>query len=445
MDIFLSLSFAVLLVGTYFLCPLASLAGALLTACALVPSVGRKGLWFSLSGSLLLVVLSASLMLDGEVCHAFPEEDVKAIYGTVVQDSVPGRWERRRVDITLEECFIKGGAAGTARGLVSVTYPGATRLYRGEQVLFHGSYKEHGFNAKALDIIYRPPSSAHRARLLDRLEGALMDGGGDDERLSLMLLLGYSDEAAFPLTDLARASGTSHVLALSGMHLALFSKLFGLLLTPLLGKRQGRALSLCLIASYVFLTGCKASMVRAFLLSSLFFIFHGIHGLHALVGAFIIQAALLPSSLLSLASCYSYLSLAGIMALSKPLMKAMDSIMVLPSFVTGNLAAGTAAVLYTAPLSLAVFSSYQLSGILTGGILSFLVQAYMLISLLPFLPPVVKEGCYTLIEAMMRLGARFPLCHDIRGWLLLLGCVLLLAVLWAILTRRRGGRKDVAT
>ena len=154
---------------------------------------------------------------------------------------------------------------------------------------------------------------------------------------------------------------------------------------------------------------------------------------------------ILPSSLLSLASCYSYLSLAGIMALSKPLMKAIDSIVVLPSFVTGNLAAGTAAVLYTAPLSLAVFSTYQLSGIFTGGLLSFLVQAYMLISMLPFLPPVVKEGCYALIEAVMSLGARFPACHDITGWLVLLASVLLLAALWAILTRRRGGRKDVAT
>ncbi len=445
MDIFLSLSFATLLAATYFIEPLASLAGALLTACGLMASAGRKGLWMTIPSSLLLVVLSASLMLEGTVCHAFPQADIKAIYGTVIQDSVPGRWERRRVDIGLEECFIKGGASGTARGTVSVTYPGDVRLYRGEQVLFRGSYGEYGFNAVAFELVSRPVGQAHRSSLLARIEEALMAGGGDDDRLSLMLLLGYSDEASFPLTSLARASGTSHVLALSGMHLALFSKLLGLLLTPLLGKRQGRALALCLIAAYVFLTGCKASMVRAFLLSSLFFILPGIRGLHALIGAFIIQAMILPSSLLSLASCYSYLSLAGIMALSKPLMKAIDSIVVLPSFVTGNLAAGTAAVLYTAPLSLAVFSTYQLSGIFTGGLLSFLVQAYMLISMLPFLPPVVKEGCYALIEAVMSLGARFPACHDITGWLVLLASVLLLAALWAILTRRRGGRKDVAT
>ena len=70
-----------------------------------------------------------------------------------------------------------------------------------------------------------------------------------------MLILGYSECEDFYLTELARSSGTSYVLALSGMHLSLFSIIIRRILSPFSGKRCARILSLAFIAFYVVFIG----------------------------------------------------------------------------------------------------------------------------------------------------------------------------------------------
>ena len=227
------------------------------------------------------------------------------------------------------------------------------------------------------------------------------------------------------------------MLALSGMHLSVFSLLVQLVLSPFLGRRNARFISILTIAFYVFYIGPKASILRAFILSTVFFVSKGkISGVRALFITFTLHSLFFPLTLLSLASCYSYLSLLGIMSLSPVLKNAIDEIIILPESIVSNISASAAAILFTSPLSYCVFGTYQLSAIITGGLISALVYLYMVISLIPYLFP-LRKYVYFLIESLMDLGARFPQAETMVPYIVFSASLLLLILLSYILKKKR--------
>ena len=363
-----------------------------------------------LAATSLLILLLSTILLSAEVSYGFPEEDVTAVYGIVSQDSVVGKWDRRRISLSLKECFIQGGESASARGLVNVTYPDGVRLYSGDAVLFIGKVDDYGFSV-----------------------------GVDEANLAIMLTLGYSAQEDFLLTELARDSGTSYVLALSGMHLSLLAMLLRFTLKPLVGERRARLLALLVVSLYVFLIGPRPSIIRAWLLSAVFLLFRGIRGHDALMATFVLQGLLFPEGLTTLASTYSYLSLVGIMSLSGFLKESLDNLVLLPSFIATNMTASLAALLFTCPLSYLVFGEYQLSVILTGGLASVLVYIYMVLSLaslavpLPSLLSLVYKAC----GVVMDFGASFPMCTSPWGYIVLLLISLSGIMLSAILNAKR--------
>ena len=222
--------------------------------------------------------------------------------------------------------------------------------------------------------------------MLEMLERMIDPDSSRENNLSLMLLTGCCADPDFPLSSLARESGTSYVLALSGMHLSVFSVFIQVLLKPFLGRRNARFISILIIAFYVFYIGPKASILRAFILSAVFFASGG--------------------------------RLSGVKAL----------------FLTFTL--HSAAILFTSPLSYCVFGTYQLSAIITGGVISSLVYLYMLLSIIPFLFP-LRKYVYFLIESLMIIGARFPHSDTMTPYIVFSSSVLLLLLLSYILKKKR--------
>lgn len=392
-----------------------------------------------LAATSLLILLLSTILLSAEVSYGFPEEDVTAVYGIVSQDSVVGKWDRRRISLSLKECFIQGGESASARGLVNVTYPDGVRLYSGDAVLFIGKVDDYGFSARWYRLIGQGGGIRSRKRITALMEERLSAVGVDEANLAIMLTLGYSAQEDFLLTELARDSGTSYVLALSGMHLSLLAMLLRFTLKPLVGERRARLLALLVVSLYVFLIGPRPSIIRAWLLSAVFLLFRGIRGHDALMATFVLQGLLFPEGLTTLASTYSYLSLVGIMSLSGFLKESLDNLVLLPSFIATNMTASLAALLFTCPLSYLVFGEYQLSVILTGGLASVLVYIYMVLSLaslavpLPSLLSLVYKAC----GAVMDFGASFPMCTSPWGYIVLLLISLSGIMLSAILNAKR--------
>ena len=416
--------FSLTLISLFFLNGHCALASGLLFCLVLTLRAGRRAMPGASGFSAVFILSLCSVLLQTTASCGFAREDIRAVYVRVEQDSVSGLWSSRRLTASLLECFSHSAEASSARGMINVTYPEGSSLYAGDLVLFYGSFNSYGFASTGYRIVARGSGNSARRSLLEKLTEALTEEGGEEAELSLMLILGIGGTGQSPLVELARKSGTSHVLALSGMHLSLFSMILKLVFSPVLGSRRARLLSLGLIAVYVFLIGPKPSILRAFILSSVFFSAPSLRPEQALYITFLIQSLIFPHTVSSLASVYSYLSLAGIMWLSPLLQEHLDRLVLLPRPAAVSLCSSAAAILFSSPLSWLVFGSYQLSALIFSSPVSLLVCLYMIISLVPP-ASLLKTPVLALIKFLMRLGAAFPEAETPLAWLVLLSIVLL--------------------
>lgn len=142
----------------------------------------------------------------------------------------------------------------------------------------------------------------------------------DTEALIKALLTGNRDSLSPDVTESFRASGASHILALSGLHLGLiyllFLKLLGILGNSIWARRCRSCLLILLCGFYTLATGAGASIVRAFL-----FILLSEAGklsrrhtslVQILFAALLLQLIVSPLSILSVSFQLSYAAMVGI-------------------------------------------------------------------------------------------------------------------------------------
>ena len=142
----------------------------------------------------------------------------------------------------------------------------ASRCSRNDSVLVMGSI--HGSFMQVAAFSPRPSS-----RLPDRIRRSvsmiLMEGTGSRVAGSLAsaLLTGERGRVPGTVRDLFRSSGTSHLLALSGLHVGLVSAVSLLLLRFIAGRGWvSLLLSTLIIGTYVLIAGARPSTVRAFIM-----------------------------------------------------------------------------------------------------------------------------------------------------------------------------------
>lgn len=110
-------------------------------------------------------------------------------------------------------------------------------------------------------------------RMVNRVRGSFWNGlvrapvDGDCAAFLVATILGDRSFLVPQAQDAFRASGTSHVLALSGLHVGIIASIFGAIFFPLGWHRRGFFISLpiimVLIWSYAIITGLSASVTRA--------------------------------------------------------------------------------------------------------------------------------------------------------------------------------------
>lgn len=178
------------------------------------------------------------------------------------------------------------------------------------------------FNAAKSQILGPPgPLDSLRTLFRNRLLDTLHDQswGG----LSAALLIGYRDYLDDDIEQGYRKAGCAHVLALSGMHLAVITALLALALKRPLGLRPAAVAGGLVVFLYVWFVGPQPSLVRSVLMYLL--------GASALVAglprptasilalAFLGQIGADPSSATSPSFILSYLALGGILFFSEGL------------------------------------------------------------------------------------------------------------------------------
>ncbi|MCA1949080.1 MAG: ComEC/Rec2 family competence protein [Treponema sp.] len=234
------------------------------------------------------------------------------------------------------------------------------------------------------------------------------------------LLLGMRDDLEGEFTEMYRRSGSSHVLALSGMHLGIIAGILAFLLRKVLGLRVSAILSLFVLVIYMYIAGFQPSLTRSLIMYVLM-LFCFLSGINAslvpIVGlAFLVQLLLDPLGMASLSAMLSYLALAGLVLLSPIFADVLRGIV--PRSLGNSLGASLGAFTATAPLVIAVFGVIYPIGIFAGAILSILASFFMIGSIvylvfhqfIPILCPLVSQilsWTYFLQRAFLHMSSDF--------------------------------------
>jgi len=136
------------------------------------------------------------------------------------------------------------------KGIYSLLYrPYITRIGSGERSPFWSAIFE--IKDRARNLI---------ARLVPEPEASLLQG----------ILLGIESGIPPDLYDDYNATGTSHIIVISGANITILAALFSLTLGRLLGKRRAYWFTIAGITVYVLLVGADAAVVRAGVMGGLF-------------------------------------------------------------------------------------------------------------------------------------------------------------------------------
>jgi competence protein ComEC len=258
-------------------------------------------------------------------------------------------------------------------------------------------------------------------KLLDKFQnrqgaGIVVWGG-----LASALLLGVRDDLDTDLSEGFRNSGCSHILALSGMHLAILSGVLVFLIRRPLGIRWASLLGAIFIVFYVFVAGSQPSLVRAAImyLIGVFALwgFLKTNALSLLGMAFVVQLVFQSQSGLSISFILSYLALFGILTLGEQIRSLFRGR--LPDALSGVLSASLGAFIVTGPVVALYFDSLRPIGILAGLVLAPISALFMVLSLAAlaasFLPlplwdflDFVLTWVYRFLEYLVSLAGQAP-------------------------------------
>lgn len=142
----------------------------------------------------------------------------------------------------------------------------ATYLFRqqisGTAVVFPGYWQ---WTGKRASLTWKQQSGLWREKILDCYRN--WGFSGDEFAVLSALTVGYKEELSDELRETYQMAGVSHILALSGMHVAVLWGLLCWILRPLDKNRLLRWVKCCMVIGllwgFAFLVGLPASVIRA--------------------------------------------------------------------------------------------------------------------------------------------------------------------------------------
>lgn len=303
---------------------------------------------------------------------------------------------------------------------------GAYIYESGGRYLFSGSSKSNGFfvseckeNLWAPDILGKIDYFRALCRLFFK---RLMYKWGNAGGLLLALLCGAREYTDIAIAENFKNAGLSHVLALSGMHLSMFSSIAVLIGNKIGRKKLTYAIRIIVLILFVWFAGFSPSLLRAFICSTLTLIAlmsssKNPDMLLILCFSFLTQSIISPDDIWNIGFQLSYGALTGIIISSRFFYKIYSKIF--PSFLAGSFSASTGAQLITIPIALKYFGSFAPIGIISTAIVSpfitvFIYSGLILILLSLMIPAFVSPSGffinfqYTIIEYLVYIFSRFP-------------------------------------
>jgi len=388
--------------------------------------------------------------VPGPAETGIPPDTVTAVSGILREDPRSLSGGSGMGVLELRSCAGRGGLRASARGSITVFFPPESiprvkEFGRGAEIYADGviavpadgtgAGSVAGSVAGARGALFRaasvhvvrsaPPLESFRTglrwTLIEKFRSHESSSPPVWESLASALLLGIRDDLDTDLTAAFRNSGCTHVLALSGMHLAIISGILAFFIRRPLGIRWASLVGAVFIVLYVFVAGSQPSLVRADImyLIAAFALWGLLKGkvLSLLGMAFIVQLVFQSETGVSLSFILSYLAMGGMLTLGETLRALFRGR--LPGIVNGSLSASLAAFIFTAPVVVFWFGSLKPIGIIAGLIVVPLSSLFMILALAAlaaaFMPlplwnlfDLVLSWLYRFLEFLVTLAGKVP-------------------------------------
>lgn len=250
----------------------------------------------------------------------------------------------------------------------------------------------------------------------------LMFAWGSAGGLLLALLSGIKEYTEDSDSINFRNAGLSHILALSGMHLNLFSNLAKKTSNLFFSKKISAFLQFIAVCLFSFFAGFSPSLFRAFLCACFSFVIaalklKNINMIFILSSSFLIHSAIKPDDIFQPAFMLSYSALLGILFFSE-LLKFLV-IKKVPEKIASSFCASTSAQFFTSPISLRLMGTFAPVGIIATMLVSPLITIFIYCGLLliilcllfPFLVPFgafLMKIFYNCISILVSFFAKIP-------------------------------------
>ncbi len=303
---------------------------------------------------------------------------------------------------------------------------GAFICEKGVNVKLYGNFKNDYFIAKksfdlGFDTSFHGKITTFRA--LCRLQfKRLMYSWGDAGGLLLALLSGSKEYTNDDVSKSFQNAGLSHILALSGMHLSLFSGIAVFIGNRIGNKKLTLIIRLIFLILFVWFAGFSPSLLRAFICSSLLLLqitssSEKVDMLSILAFSFLLQIIISPNDLHNIGFILSYGSLVGILIANNFFRFIYSRFM--PHKLSLSFASSSSAQLTSIPLSLKIFGSFNPLGVVASTIVSPLITIFiysgLILIVFCLIFPYFTNPCgffikfqYNLIKKIVFIFSRFP-------------------------------------
>lgn len=212
----------------------------------------------------------------------------------------------------------------------------------------------------------------------------LMYMWGNAGGLLLALLSSSKEYTSFEFSNAFKLAGLSHILALSGMHVSIFSTLTEKSFFKILGKNKTNFLSLIIVLLFVWFAGIAPSLTRAMISTIIIFIAAKLNLklkiIDVLCLSFLIQLSLYPQDSSSISFILSYLALFGILTVGTYIKPFLTNF--LGTTLSSSLSSSIGAVLVTIPVCAVIWGYITPIGIISTIFISPLVTFFLIFGLI---------------------------------------------------------------
>lgn len=242
---------------------------------------------------------------------------------------------------------------------------------------------------------------------------------GDAGALLLALISGSREYTSTSVADSFRNAGLSHILALSGMHLSIFTMLSRFFTKW--NKKLSNIFSLFVVLAFVWFAGLSPSLLRALISVILTIIFEKMFVKTDLIGilglSFLIQICISPSDMNNLGFILSYSALVGLYFGNTFLEKYFRKFF--HKKIASDISASVGAQFFTSPITLLILGTCAPIGIIAAvvvnpfatiflsvGIVGIILCVLCPIFLFPF--SCIINGIYAILILIVNFFAKFP-------------------------------------